>query len=235
MPPQILHFKIVLLHLFTPHLLEAPTPLDTVVEIPEAGHIFQVVGPYNSHNKLLCQICGKTGHSALKCFHKFDLSYNTPQLSPASPSPMTTTYQYNQSTTSPVGPAYQQHQSFSDPGQAHIATASTTHDDAWYLDGEASHHSTLDVSAFYTKELYQGASQLTIGNGSSLLITHIGNSCIPAPRLLHLKNILLVASLKNRMNISHFTLHNDVLVEFDASYCYIKDRHKDHSCSGPNL
>jgi hypothetical protein len=27
-------------------------------------------------NKILCQVCGKTGHSALRCYKHFDANYN---------------------------------------------------------------------------------------------------------------------------------------------------------------
>ena len=30
---------------------------------------------YNSFNKPLCQICGRMGHIALKCFYRFDARY----------------------------------------------------------------------------------------------------------------------------------------------------------------
>ena len=30
---------------------------------------------YSRTSKPMCQICGKTGHTALKCYHIFDLSY----------------------------------------------------------------------------------------------------------------------------------------------------------------
>ena len=34
-----------------------------------------------SVNKLLCQICGKAGHIALKCFHRFDMNFQNSQSS----------------------------------------------------------------------------------------------------------------------------------------------------------
>lgn len=27
-------------------------------------------------NKLVCQLCGRSGHSAVKCYHRFDISFN---------------------------------------------------------------------------------------------------------------------------------------------------------------
>ncbi|RVW66115.1 hypothetical protein CK203_007505 [Vitis vinifera] len=32
-------------------------------------------GQYASGNRPICQICGKTGHTALDCYHRFDYSY----------------------------------------------------------------------------------------------------------------------------------------------------------------
>ena len=83
---------------------------------------------------------------------------------------------------------------------------------------------TLTVE-LHTKATYHGSNKLVVGNGSALPITHIGNSYIPTPRPLQLKNILLVPALKkNLISISQFTLNNNVLVVFDASCCYVKDK-----------
>ena len=44
-----------------------------------------------SNQKPICQVCGKAGHIAIKCYHRFDLSYQGPDTSgsstrqPASP------------------------------------------------------------------------------------------------------------------------------------------------------
>ncbi|CAL9240698.1 unnamed protein product [Arabidopsis halleri] len=37
-------------------------------------------GSYNSENKIVCQICGKPGHPALKCWHRFNNSYQYEEL-----------------------------------------------------------------------------------------------------------------------------------------------------------
>ena len=184
---------------------------------PRGRSYFPGQGSYGSPLKLLCQICGRAGHSALKCFHRFDLPHSNPQTTAGVPA-----------TTSAMEPFRQVPQSF-DPlhssSQALVTTPSLPPDDAWYLDNGASHHTTPDVTAIDTKATYHGSNKLVVGNGSALPITHIGNSYIPTPRPLQLKNILLVPALKkNLISISQFTLHNNVLVEFDASCCYVKDK-----------
>ncbi|KAG7589577.1 GAG-pre-integrase domain [Arabidopsis suecica] len=37
-------------------------------------------GTYNTENKVVCQICGKPGHPALKCWHRFNNSYQYEEL-----------------------------------------------------------------------------------------------------------------------------------------------------------
>ena len=140
-----------------------------------------------------------------KCFHRFDLLHSNPQTTAGVPA-----------STSAMEPFRQVPQSF-DPlhssSQALVTTQSLPPDDAWYLDNGASHHTTPDVTAIDTKATYHGSNKLVVGNGSALPITHIGNSYIPTPRPLQLKNILLVPALKkNLISISQFTLHNNVLV-----------------------
>ena len=58
---------------------------------PRGRSYFPGQGSYGSPLKLLCQIYGRAGHSALKCFHRFDLLYNNPHTTagvPASTSAM---------------------------------------------------------------------------------------------------------------------------------------------------
>ena len=77
-----------------------------------------------------------------------------------------------------------------------------------------------------TKSKYSGNGKLTIGDGSQLSISHIGNVHLPSSNPLLLKNILLVPSItKNLISISRFTLENYVIVELDSSCCYVKDKH----------
>ena len=57
------------------------------------------------------------------------------------------------------------------------------------------------------------------------LLLYIGHASIFASNPLLLQNILLVPAIKkNLISISQFTLHNNVIVEFDFSYCYVKDK-----------
>ncbi|PON34229.1 Zinc finger, CCHC-type [Parasponia andersonii] len=39
---------------------------------------------FNHQNKPICQVCGKAGHVAVKCYHRFDLSYQGPDSSSSS-------------------------------------------------------------------------------------------------------------------------------------------------------
>ena len=87
-----------------------------------------------SNSKPLCQICGKTGHSALKCYHRFDVSYHGVVM-PNNLSSLVSSSQFP---------------------QTHIATASTIHDSAWYFDSGATYHSTPNSAALISKSAYTG-------------------------------------------------------------------------------
>ena len=76
-----------------------------------------------------------------------------------------------------------------------------------------------------TKSEYTSNGKLSLSDGSQLLISHIGHMSLPTSQSLKLKNILLVPSItKNLISISKFTLENDVIVEFDSTCYYIKDK-----------
>ena len=161
--------------------------------------------------KLSCQIYGKQGHSALKCYHLFDISFSG-----------------NSSHSSGSHPL-----SFEPPTQSQtylttpqfVKTEYNESDDAWYLDSGATHHTTSNFAALDIKTEYSGFGKLLVGNGSALPISHIGHSSLSYSRPLHLRNILLVPAIKkNLISISQFTLHNNVIIEFDASHFYVKDK-----------
>ena len=128
------------------------------------GRHFQHFG---NSNKPLRQICGRTGHIALKCYHCFDLRYQN-------------------SCSSAV---------------------------------------SADDASMTVKSHYSGSGKLALGDGSQLSISHVGHFNIPASKPLKLPNILLVPSItKNLVRISKLTLENDVVIEFDSSCSYVKDK-----------
>ena len=164
-------------------------------------------GSRNSNPRLLCQICGRSGHLALKCYHRFNLSFAG-----------------KQQTNFHAGSATQAHIVSTDT-QAHIATSNSIQDEAWYLDCGATHHTTHNSAALESQTAYHGPNKLIVGNGSPLSITHVGQSHISSSKPLYLRNILLVPDIKKFLiSISQFTLHNNVIIEFDSSHCYVKDK-----------
>ena len=137
----------------------------------------------------------------MKCYNRFDLSFHSASLS------HTTTGSSSQFP------------------QAQIATDSSINDPAWYLDSGATHHTTSNDASLTSKTEYYGPSVLTVGNGSTLPISHIGNSTLALSKPLYLRNILLVPSIKkNLISIAKFTTDNNFFVEFDASQCVVKGK-----------
>ena len=148
---------------------------------------------FGRFGKPMCQICGKAGHIALKCYHRFDLSYQTTFASAS----------------------HVFHNDSSESREAYVASPHTVQDEAWYLDSGATHHVTANGELLVSKSEYSGTGTLTIGDGSKLPISHIGTATLPSPKSLALKNILLVSSIaKNLISISKFTRDNNVIVEF---------------------
>ena len=109
--------------------------------------------------------------------------------------------------------------------QTHIATTSTIHDSSWYLDSGATLHTMPNSVSLSSKSTYISPGALQVGNGTSLPISHIGNSSFDVLKPLHLRNVLLVPSIKKKLiSISKFTVDNNVLVQFDAFHYYVKDK-----------
>ena len=86
-------------------------------------------GVRQNSSPLLCQICGKSGHSAMKWFHRFDLSF-----SGAASSSYSTDFIPSPSSA-----------------QVNLACPSTVTDKAWYMDSVATHHVTSQDNAMSAK------------------------------------------------------------------------------------
>ncbi|CAL5423763.1 unnamed protein product [Camellia sinensis] len=103
---------------------------------------------------IVCQICGKANHIALDCWHRLDTQFQSSQMSPSQQSK-----------------PYQSQQS-----KAYVT--SLTEDNGscspWFLDSAASDHITNDLHQLNSIQPYTAGNQVTIGNGSSLPITHTG-------------------------------------------------------------
>jgi len=140
-----------------PNLSLQPIPLVLVNKDFLPRHVFQTprtttschLIPFSS--RVQCQICGKYGHTALHCWHRFDSS--TPS-------------QVNANSTHFSSP-------LSDDEPSILGTQ-LLHDPLWYPDSGASHHLTSHSTNLSTKTPYIGSEKVAIGNGSRLHITFIG-------------------------------------------------------------
>ena len=163
---------------------------------------------FNSNSKPTCQICGKYGHSAAMCFYRSDDSYN------GAPPDM------NRNTNN-------DNNSGSFGNTAYMATSETLNDPRWYADSGASCHVTDDASLIDKGSEYNGKQMLTVGNGSKLKISRIGDSYLftKGNKLLILKDMLHVPEItKNLLSVSQLTSVNNVAIEFDSFGCVVKDK-----------
>ncbi|KAK0601129.1 hypothetical protein LWI29_021446 [Acer saccharum] len=99
---------------------------------------------YNN-NRPQCQICHRTGHGALRCYYRFDQSFQ--------PQPNIQNNGGNSTmNTSQMA--------------AMIATPETVIDPLWYPDSGATDHCTPESSNLMHKADYQGKEKIYMGNGS---------------------------------------------------------------------
>ncbi|GMP89176.1 hypothetical protein CsSME_00040856 [Camellia sinensis var. sinensis] len=124
---------------------------------------FQNSPPHHTGSLIVCQICGKYNHTALECWHRMDHNFHTTSGTPKA--------------------AYVASAS---PSQFQSSSAPPT----WYVDSAATSHITNDLNQLSDYQPYQGTDQVTIGDGSSLPIHHIGNGLLPTPSDKDTKSIL---------------------------------------------
>ena len=149
----------------------------------------------NSPNSLVCQVCEKPGHNALKCYHRFDVSY---QVSRPQRPPQAFLATRNRQPSNP---------------EWHPDTGATHH-----LTNDVNNiHLPNDDS--------DGNDRIQVANGAGLEITHSGNSTLSsASKSFVLNQILLVPEItKNLLSVHRFCRDNNVFFEFHASYFLLKD------------
>jgi hypothetical protein len=79
----------------------------------------------------------------------------------------------------------------------------------WIVDSGASHHTTHSVGNISNPRPLNSVSpsSIIVGNGSTLLVTSIGDSVIPGP--FYLNNILLAPDIvQNLLSVHRFTTDN---------------------------
>ena len=104
---------------------------------------------------------------------------------------------------------------------AFVAGSLSFADYNWYPDTGATNHLTSDLSNLNLQsEEYVGTSQIHVGNGAVLAITHIGSSSLPSSsKSFTLQNVLHVPHItKNLISVSQFTKDNDCFLNFIRTF-----------------
>ncbi|KAH6816202.1 hypothetical protein C2S51_021022 [Perilla frutescens var. frutescens] len=120
-------------------------------------------------NKTICQVCGGPGHTADKCWHRFDHNYGPPN---------------HQQQTSQQGQSHQV--PFQNPAlhMARVpptyAPSESSYENIWYPDSGATNHVSNNLANLNTASEYQGGNRLQMGNGTGVDIAHIGHQANPS-------------------------------------------------------
>ena len=96
--------------------------------------------------------------------------------------------------------------------------AITNNQDPWLADSSTSDHLTANLNNLSLQSQYKGPKQVTMGNGQSLPINHIGNETLSTKyHNFILKNVLHVPSIAmNLLSVHKFYLDNNCSCHFDA-------------------
>ncbi|PKU82537.1 Retrovirus-related Pol polyprotein from transposon TNT 1-94 [Dendrobium catenatum] len=95
----------------------------------------------------------------------------------------------------------------------------------WFLDSGASSHLTADASQLHSSQPYVGSSNVQVGSGHQLPITHSGQGILPTltsklilPHILHVPHLT-----HNLLSVHRLTHDNPCYVLFHANGFLIKD------------
>lgn len=196
-------------------------------------------GRFNN-KRFYCQLCGKPGHFANKCYHRFDRGFQRGS------SQFRNYGQSHQGTNSGfqtkpqaylVGPSEVNEVFMSDLGSSPPYNSLPQSTDAqsqfssppWFVNSGATNHVATSLNNLSRSSPYHGNDKVTVGDGKSLPISHIGLSHLYTnthpQSVLSLSNVLHVPKMKKSpFSVSQLTKDNNVIVEFDSTSCLIKDK-----------
>lgn len=154
-----------------------------------------------SSTRPTCQIFSRFGHNALKCYRRFDISYQRTDL----PSAMAALHVSNDP------PA--QDQSYNET--------------VWYPDTEASAHVINSQQHLQSSQQYHGNDSVMVADGNFLPITHIGSvpmqSAFGSTGILSLKDVLICQDIaKSLLSVSKLKIDFSCEFTFDCDGVYVK-------------
>ena len=159
--------------------------------------------PGDAVNRPTCQICGRFGHNALKCYRRFDISYQSTDL----PSAMAALHVTNDPPSN---------------DQSYNGTE-------WYPDTSASAHVTSSHQNLQSSQQYLGNDSVMVADGNFLPITHIGSvplqTAAGSSGILSLKDVLVCPNIaKSLLSVSKLTVDYPCEFTFDCDGVYVKDK-----------
>ncbi|KAL4324473.1 hypothetical protein GQ457_11G021190 [Hibiscus cannabinus] len=184
--------------------------------------------------RLQCQLCGKLGHLVDRCWHRFDENFVpvTARSKDSSKSEVNSVFVANHDLDSHGCSCHCAGAGSSISSDGISASAKSPQvnlvaakDDHWFIDSGASHHVSPNQDLSQGGAAYYGPGKLTVGNGMSLPILHVGNGNLhSSSRPLHLHNVLHVPSVtKNLISVSKLARDNNIFLEFHAKSCLARD------------
>ncbi|KAJ9541946.1 hypothetical protein OSB04_028452 [Centaurea solstitialis] len=152
-------------------------------------------GNRDSRTTIYCQYCNFAGHEAKECRKLARFLHENH---------VTTGNSMTQSKASPI---------------ANVTTSS------YMFDTGASHHVDPDRASFHCVSEYGGLDEISLSNGNTLSITHIGQTHLPTPHgFLNLKDVRCVPQIKNKLiSVAKLCKTNQVYVEFFPTHFFVKD------------
>ena len=158
----------------------------------------------SSNRRVYCQLCGKSGHFADKCYHRFDRNFqriinsgfgrfNNGDGQSKSKAYMPTFSGFNGAYMNNLGSVpsacysnFPQPVPSAFPGAYYSnfppqpdnlsQSSASAADPAWFVDSSATNHITSNLGNLYIHIPYIGDDKVAIGNGKTLPISHVGYS-----------------------------------------------------------